>query len=112
MIEYENDVLEDRYLSSEELEYPEEEQQLLRALRYFAECWDGAEERDHQGFSRFDGEFGKSLAFCGKQWTAKQLLGAAKIAGRYARTQLIPAGFSLPEESAVQALAQAKEMTY
>jgi len=111
MINYTNDT-EDQYLTSEEMKYPEEEQQILRALRYLAECCDGGNDKDHAGFSRFDAEFGKSLAFKDGQWTAKQLLAGFKIANKYSRTQLIPAGFFLPEREAVEAMARRKEMQY
>lgn len=110
MIDYEyEESVESRYLSSEEMRYPEAEQQVLRALRYLAACCDGAGDKDSSGFSRHDAEFGKSLASKTSPWSAKQLLHAHRVASKYARTQLTPAGFPLPEDQAVQALARRKE---
>lgn len=102
MIQDFNEV-EDSYLTPEELKYPAEEQQILRALRYL---------KDRGGFSRMDKDFGKDLSVKGKPFTAKQLLAGYKICKKYQRTQLAAAGILLPEEDAVQALAKRKEIRY
>lgn len=106
------DTTENLYLFEEELSYPLAERQILQALRYLADNDDGAEDRDHAGFSRYDAEFGHSLASKNSQWTAKQLLAAYKVAKKYQRSQLTPAGFLLPDESDVQDLAQRKTAEY
>jgi superfamily II DNA or RNA helicase len=100
------------YLTPEEMRYPVEEQQVLTALRYLAECCDGASHKDHSGFNRFDAGFGKELAYSDRRLTAKQLLAARKMLNRYQPKQLSPAGILLPEDEAVQAVAQRKEIQY
>src|SRR2546430_3211066 len=91
----------DQYLSESELDYPAEERQILQALRYLADNDDGAADKDHAGFSRTDGEFGRDLARKGRPFTARQLLSAYRVTRKYARTQLSPAGFLLPDETSV-----------
>jgi len=100
------------YLSSDELNYPLEERQILQALRYLADNDDGAADKDHAGFSRIDGEFGRKMAYNDYRLTARQLLAGYKVCKKYLRTQLTPAGLLLPDESTVQALAQSKEQAY
>ena len=85
---------------------------MLKALRYLADCCDGVREKDSAGFSRFDANFGKELAYSDRRLTAKQLLAAHKICKKYLRTQLTPAGILLPEDEAAQAVARRKEMEY
>lgn len=111
MIDYEEQEL-SSYLTPEELHYPIEEQQILIALRYLADCCDGVREKDHAGFSRIDAEFGRDLARKEYPLTAKQLLAAYKICKKYLRTQLSPAGIILPEDEAVQVVARRKEMQW
>lgn len=107
---YQESVLvKDRYLSSEELSYPLEEQQILCALRYLADCCDGAGDLDHAGFNRIDAQFGHDLASKRYPLTAKQLMAARKMLNKYQPKQLTPAGFLLPDEESVQLLARAKE---
>ncbi len=109
MIDYEDQELVDSYLNSKEMEYPEAEQQVLRALRYLAACCDGAGDRDHTGFNKIHAQVGQDFASKQYPLTAKQLLYAYKICRTYQKNQLTPAGIALPEESAVQALARRKE---
>lgn len=111
MIDYEDQGAEN-YLTPEELRYPVEEQQVLIALRYLADNDDSCADKDHAGFSRIDGEFGRDLARKEYPLTAKQLLAAHKICKKYMRTQLSPAGIILPEDEAVQAVARRKEMQW
>lgn len=110
MIDYEDQG--EGYLTPEEQRYPVEEQQVLIALRYLADCCDGCADKDRAGFSRIDGEFGRDLARKEYPLTAKQLLAAHKIVKKYQRTQLSPAGIVLPEDEAVQTLARRKEMQW
>jgi hypothetical protein len=115
MIEFDQEtfsVKEDRYLSDEEMSYPLAERQILQALRHLADNDDGGEDKDHAGFSRIDGEFGRDLAAKKYPLTARQLLAAHKVCKKYLRTQLAPAGFSLPEDADVQEVARSKEETY
>lgn len=112
MIDYKDQESMDSYLTPEELRYPVEEQQILIALRYLADNDDGCADKDHAGFSRIDGEFGRDLANKDRPFTAKQLLAAHKICEKYQRTQLAPAGIILPEDEAVQAVARRKEMQW
>lgn len=112
MIDYEDQNHVDSYLTHEEQRYPVEEQQILIALRYLAACCDGAVDKDHAGFSRIDGEFGRDLAKKSYPLTAKQLLAARKMLDKYQPKQLIPAGIVLPEDEAVQSVARRKEMQY
>jgi superfamily II DNA or RNA helicase len=108
----ESQELADASLSSEEMNYPEAERLVLRALRFLANQCDFATSKDGAGFNKFDGDFGRDLIRKAGTWTARQLLAAYKVARKYERTQLSPAGIALPEESAVQALARHKEEAY
>lgn len=110
MIDYEDQG--EGYLTPEELRYPVEEQQVLIALRYLADNDDGASDKDHAGFNRNHAIPGRDLASQGRPWTAKQLLYAYNIAKFYMNKQLTPAGYMLPEESDVHAVARRKAMAY
>ena len=112
MIDYEDQGV-NSYLTPEEMaKYPVEEQQILIALRYLADNDDGASDKDHAGFNRNHAIPGRDLASQGRPWTAKQLLYAYNIAKFYMNKQLTPAGYMLPEESDVHAVARRKAMAY
>ena len=97
------------YLSADELDYPEAEQQILCALRYLAACCDGAGDIDHKGFNKIDAIFGRDLANKQYPLTAKQLMAARRMLNKYQPKQLTPAGFLLPIEESVQSIARRKE---
>ena len=54
------------------------------ALRQLAGNCDGARTVDEAGFSKFDAEFGKSLAYADR-WSPKQVLAAARMVRKYRR---------------------------
>jgi len=82
---------------------------ILACLRFIADRCDGAYRADGAGFSKYDTEFGKSLA-AQYQISFDQLESAAKLCRKY-RRQLSEGGLQPPSEEEVRLCLQQNGMT-
>lgn len=79
--------------------------ELHRAANAILSCCDGARTEDGHGYSKFDREFGESLAQGDPaRWTPKQIAAAYKLMRKY-RVQLVKMGIdieAIPEPAAIE----------
>jgi SNF2 family DNA or RNA helicase len=84
---------------------------LEKAIAYLADRCDGTRKEDSQGFNRADTEFGHWLAdriADGKPLLKSHAEAALKMLTKYRKTQLEPAGYTLPEWEAIESQYQDK----
>jgi hypothetical protein len=86
--------------------------QIEQAVSFLSGRCDGAHSLDHKGFNGRDTKFGKSLAgqiAAGRKLSAAQLQAALKMLRTYEKSQLVPAGHSLPDAATLSAELQARQ---